>query len=89
MPLSIEVQDSEVSFSTVFQGGGGDNESARLRVEDATLLVELVNADHKAEKMLVLYHLSGTISGLDPDEYLFQIEDSTGRLVAEGKFNIE
>jgi len=88
-PLSIEVQDAEVGFSIVFQGGGGENEAARLRTEDGTLQVVLINTDDKAEKMLVLYHLSGTVSGLDMGDYLFQIKDSTGRLVAEGKFNIE
>jgi len=88
-PLSLEVQNEEVNFSIVFQGGGGENEAARLRIGDRTLQVVLINTDNKAEKMLVLYRFSGTISGLGSGEYLFQIKDSAGRLVAEEKFNIE
>ena len=87
-PLSIHVVDNSIEFALAFQGGGGDNEAARLEKDGQALRVVLSNIDRVSQKILVLYCLSGTISDLESGSYTLQIEDSTGRLVAEGSFDV-
>lgn len=88
IPLSIQVVDNSIEFTVTFQGGGGDNEAARLEKDGQVLRIALLNIDRVSQKILVLYRLSGTISDLESGSYTFQIEDSTGRLIAEDTFNI-
>jgi hypothetical protein len=86
--LTLQVQDDSLHFAIIFQGGGGENEKARLEVVDGVLRLVLINADHKSEKMQVNYYLEGSVSGLGPGEYRLQIVDSSDRLIAEDTFTI-
>ncbi|MBN1876659.1 MAG: hypothetical protein JXA33_20705 [Anaerolineae bacterium] len=88
VPLSIQVTDNSIEFALAFQGGGGENEAARLERNGQTLKVVLLNKDRMSQKILVLYRLSGTISNLESGSYALQIEDSTGRLITEESFDI-
>jgi hypothetical protein len=87
-PLSIQVVDNNIEFALAFQGGGGENEAARLEQTEHVLEIVLLNTDRVSQKILVLYHLSGRINNLESGRYTLQIEDSTGRSIATKSFEV-
>jgi hypothetical protein len=87
-PLSIQVGEAGITFEVTFQGGAGENETARLEEEGSTLRVLLLNRDSRAQEMLVLYHLTGSIRDLEAGSYTLEVQDSTDRVVAHQTFRV-
>lgn len=88
-PLTLQVQKNNIEFAIIFKGGGGSYDKARLERSKDTARVILFDADGKAQKMFVIYQLSGSISGFEPGKYTFQIENADGKLIAEDVFTIQ
>jgi hypothetical protein len=88
-PLALQTQGDNVKFAIAFKGGGGSYDAARLERAKDRVRVILFDTDGKLQNMWVIYQLSGSISGLEPGKYTFQIVNEDGRLVDEDSFTIQ
>jgi len=88
-PLTLQVQGNDIGFAIAFKGGGGAYDEACLKRSEDIVRVMLFDIDSEAQKMFVVYQLSGSISDLKSGHYTFQIVDTDGRLIAEDVFTIQ
>jgi len=85
----LTAQNSCVNIRFEFQGGGGDNDTAKLIRENNHLTIKLINSDHLSLGMVLLYRFTGKVCGLKPDEYRLSIEDSNKRVILDEPFTIQ
>jgi hypothetical protein len=88
-PLQLQIKGDNLDFTIFFTGGGGSYDKARLEQSNKKLQIILFDKDGKLQNMRVIYHLSGSISSLEPGKYELQIENSEGTKIAEDTFVIQ